>query len=199
MPNILILPIIDVFYTISGYRRYKIIFFRCSPARGGYRGAFCSACPACPSTSVTTLEDSTLPVTSFGLPCWAQWHWEHCFTHFKLFYFPNVIGLDFPTNWIVRFECVPNWKPRTERFNKNMKVKKVKWKWHTAKYSDPYSEFVLYIYPSKCTHTAVSEHTHLHLCISQMLLSKATYSAFRLYILSVCLFPGNWAHNLLRY
>ncbi len=30
-----------------------------------------------------------------------------------------------------------------------------------------------------------------------MLLSKATYSIFRLYIfLSVCVFPGNWTHNL---
>ncbi len=35
--------------------------------------------------------------------------------------------------------------------------------------------------------------------IYQTLLSKATYSAFRLYIfLSVCVFPGNWTHNLLR-
>ncbi len=51
------------------------------PSKGGYHGA-----------------DSTLPVTSFGLRCWAQWHWY--FTHFKLFYFPNVIGL---VQWIVRF------------------------------------------------------------------------------------------------
>ncbi len=36
----------------------------------------------------------------------------------------------------------------------------VKWKWHTAKYGDPYSEFILYIYPSKCTHTHSSEHMH---------------------------------------
>ncbi len=36
----------------------------------------------------------------------------------------------------------------------------MKWKWHTAKYGDPYSEFVLYIYQSKCTHTAVNTHTH---------------------------------------
>ncbi len=34
------------------------------------------------------------------------------------------------------------------------------WKWHTAKYGDPYSEFMLCIYPSKCTHTAVNTHTH---------------------------------------
>ncbi len=33
----------------------------------------------------------SLPVTSFGLRCSAQWHWY--FTHFKLFYFPYVIGL----------------------------------------------------------------------------------------------------------
>ncbi len=32
-------------------------------------------------------------------------------------------------------------------------VLKVKVTWHTAKYGDPYSEFVLCIYPSKCTHT----------------------------------------------
>ncbi len=25
------------------------------------------------------------------LCCWAQWHWY--FTHFKIFYFPNIIGL----------------------------------------------------------------------------------------------------------
>ncbi len=30
--------------------------------------------------------------------------------------------------------------------------------WHTAKYVDPYSELVLCIYPSKCTHTAVNTH-----------------------------------------
>ncbi len=34
--------------------------------------------------------------------------------------------------------------------------------WHTAKYGDPYSEFVLCIYPSKVhTHTH-REHTHTH-------------------------------------
>ncbi len=37
------------------------------------------------------------------------------------------------------------------------KEKKVSW--HTAKYGNPYSEFVLCIYPSKCTHTAVNTHT----------------------------------------
>ncbi len=30
--------------------------------------------------------------------------------------------------------------------------------WHTVKYGDPYSEFVLCIYPSKCTHTEVNTH-----------------------------------------
>ncbi len=46
-------------------------------ARGGYHGA-----------------DSTLPVTSFGLRCWAQWHWY--FTNFKLLFFKrNRIS---PTN-----------------------------------------------------------------------------------------------------
>ncbi len=37
---------------------------------------------------------------------------------------------------------------------------KVKVTWHIAKYGDPYSEFMLCIYPSKCTHS--SEHTHTH-------------------------------------
>ncbi len=41
-----------------------------------------------------------------------------CYTsytsHFKLFYFPNVIGL---VQGIVRFVIAPNRKPRTERFN----------------------------------------------------------------------------------
>ncbi len=31
--------------------------------------------------------------------------------------------------------------------------------WHTAKYGEPYSEFMLCIYPFKCTHTAVNTHT----------------------------------------
>ncbi len=35
----------------------------------------------------------------------------------------------------------------------------LKWEWHTAKYGDPYSEFVLCIYQSKCTHTAVNTQT----------------------------------------
>ncbi len=35
----------------------------------------------------------------------------------------------------------------------------VKVTWHTAMYGDPYSESVLCIYPSKCTHTAVHTHT----------------------------------------
>ncbi len=41
------------------------------------------------------------------------------FTHFKLFYFPNVIGL---VQRIVRFVCVRNRKPRTERFNTNTRI-----------------------------------------------------------------------------
>ncbi len=39
-------------------------------------------------------------------------------------------------------------------------------KWHTAKYDDPYSEFVLCINPSKCTHTIVNTHTHTHTAFS---------------------------------
>ncbi len=46
---------------------------------------------------------------------------------------------------------------------------KIKWKWHTAKYCNPYSEFVLCIYPYK-VHTHSSEHTPRavgsHLCYS---------------------------------
>ncbi len=41
------------------------------------------------------------------------------FKHFKLFYFTNVIGL---VQRIVRFVCVPNRKPRTERFNTNTRI-----------------------------------------------------------------------------
>ncbi len=50
---------------------------------------------------------------------------------------------------------------KTERLKKMKKtmMKVKKWKWHTAKYGDPYSEFVLCIYPSK-VHTHSSEHTH---------------------------------------
>ncbi len=36
---------------------------------------------------------------------------------------------------------------------------KVKVTWHTANYGDLYSEFMLCIYPSKSTHTAVNTHT----------------------------------------
>ncbi len=50
----------------------------------------------------------------------------------------------------------------------------VKVTWHTTKYGDPYSEFVLCIYHPKCTHTAVNTHTPwthtravgCHLCCS---------------------------------
>jgi len=35
--------------------------------------------------------------------------------------------------------------------------------WHDIRPSgDPYSEIMLCIYPSKCTHTAVNTHTHTH-------------------------------------
>ncbi len=34
--------------------------------------------------------------------------------------------------------------------------------WHTAKYGDPYSKFVLCIYPLKCTHSSEHTHTHTH-------------------------------------
>ncbi len=33
-------------------------------------------------------------------------------------------------------------------------------KWHTTKYGDPYSEFVLCIWPIQSAHTHSSEHTH---------------------------------------
>ncbi len=36
----------------------------------------------------------------------------------------------------------------------------VKVTWHAAKYGDLYSEFMLCIYPSKCTHTAVNTYTN---------------------------------------
>ncbi len=39
------------------------------------------------------------------------------------------------------------------------KQKYIKVTWHTAKYGDPYSESVLCIYPSKCTHTVGNAHT----------------------------------------
>ncbi len=44
------------------------------------------------------------------------------------------------------------------RFKQNNN-RKVKVMWHTAKYDDQYSEFVLCNYPSKCTHIAVNTHT----------------------------------------
>ncbi len=47
------------------------------------------------------------------------------------------------------------WRVKEDMFN--MKVK-----WHVAKYGDPYSEFVLCIYPSKCTHSSEHTHTHTH-------------------------------------
>ncbi len=36
----------------------------------------------------------------------------------------------------------------------------VKVTWHTAKYGDLYSEYVLFIYPSMCAHTHAHTHTH---------------------------------------
>ncbi len=36
--------------------------------------------------------------------------------------------------------------------------------------------------------------THLHLCIQQTLLSKATYSASRLYMFCMYTIPGSWKH-----
>ncbi len=49
-----------------------------------------------------------------------------------------------------------------KKYNKSTKQhNKVKVKGHTAKYDDPYSEFVLCILTHpKCTHTAVNTHTH---------------------------------------
>ncbi len=44
----------------------------------------------------------------------------------------------------------------------DIQIVKVKVTWHTAKYGDPYSEFVLCIYPSKCTHRQQWTHTHTH-------------------------------------
>ncbi len=53
------------------------------------------------------------------------------------------------------------YKPENNNIT-TMKVNTMKWvKWHTAKYGDLYSEFVLCIYPSK-VHTHSSEHTHTH-------------------------------------
>ncbi len=37
-----------------------------------------------------------------------------------------------------------------------------KWKWHTTKYGDPYSEFVLCIYPIQSAYTQQWTHTHTH-------------------------------------
>ncbi len=43
-------------------------------------------------------------------------------------------------------------------YNLTLIISEVKWQWHTAKYGDPHSEFMLCIYPSLCTHTAVGSH-----------------------------------------
>ncbi len=48
---------------------------------------------------------------------WSRLHWAHWyFTHFKLFYFPNIIGL---VQRLVRFVMHTERKPCTERFNMN--------------------------------------------------------------------------------
>ncbi len=52
---------------------------------------------------------------------------------------------------------VSKWK--SVLWSDESKFEKVKVTRYTAKYGDPYSEFVLYIYPFKCTHTAVNTHT----------------------------------------
>ncbi len=44
-------------------------------------------------------------------------------------------------------------------FKSELGLVKVKVTWHTAKYGDPYSEFVLCLTHPKCTHTAVNTHT----------------------------------------
>ncbi len=127
MPNILILPTIYVFYTISGYRRYKIIVFWRSPARWGYRGAFCSA-------------------------CWVQWHWEHPFTHLKLFYFPNVIGL------VQRIESFGLNAYQTESLVPNRSIRI--WKWKKWSESDIQPSIVTHTRNSCSTFTHPSAHTH---------------------------------------
>ncbi len=44
-----------------------------------------------------------------------------------------------------------------------------------------------------------TESAHITFTFMHLADAKATYSAFRLYIyLSVCVFPGNITHNLLR-
>ncbi len=60
--------------------------------------------------------------------------------------------LDLSGKWIIR-GC------KRTCLHMSKGVFKVKVKWHTAKCGDPYSEFVLCIYPSK-VHTHSSEHTH---------------------------------------
>ncbi len=54
-----------------------------------------------------------------------------------------------------------HWKRTGSLAYRNNSSLKVKVTWHTAKYGDPYSEFVLCILTHpKCTHS--SEHTHTH-------------------------------------
>ncbi len=51
------------------------------------------------------------------LRCWAQWHWY--FTHFKLFYFPNVLGL---VQRIVRFIMRTELKASYRTVNTNTRI-----------------------------------------------------------------------------
>ncbi len=88
--------------TKRNFERFAHMLCSTPPARAGYHWA-----------------DSTLPVTSFELPVERSALRTLYYTHFKLFYFPNVIGL---VQRIVRFILVPNRKPRTERFNTNTRI-----------------------------------------------------------------------------
>ncbi len=49
----------------------------------------------------------------------------------------------------------------SENYNQKIKSHLVKVKWHTTKYGDPYSEFVLCIYPIQ-VHTHTQQWTHTH-------------------------------------
>ncbi len=69
-----------------------------------------------------------------------------CFSSFALAEWDGLLGM--PTS--------------TNVSEPDIQIVKVKVMWHTAKYGDPYSEIVLCIYPSMCTHTHSSEHTHTH-------------------------------------
>ncbi len=64
-----------------------------------------------------------------------------------------------------------------------------KWKWHTAKYGDPYSEFVLYTFPSKCTHTHQWTHTRSN---GQPFMLRRPGSNWRFGALLKGTSPWNW-------